>query len=236
MDNKFLISLLDLTSLNEDDTALQIETLSNKAVGSLGAVAAVCIYPKFVTLAKQQLQHTPVQVATVANFPAGSHPLNKVLAEIELALLDGVDEVDVVMPYQDYLLGNKKTTRELVKQAKDLCAQHTLKVILETGILNEDAIIYDVSCHVLDAGADFIKTSTGKVPVGATLAAAKQMLTAIKQVNPAAGFKVSGGVKTPEQAGNYIKLAEEIMGNPWCHAQHLRIGASSLLDHLYKQG
>lgn len=232
IDRDILISLIDLTSLNDQDTDDVIEALCKKAMTPFGKVAAVCVFPRFVKLAKALVQGEYIPVATVANFPAGQSSLKATLTEIELSLADGADEIDVVIPYHDYLAGNKQSTQLLVKSCKQLCGDKDLKVILETGALADDEIIYDASCRILEAGADFIKTSTGKIAVGATLAAAKQMLNAIRHVNPGAGFKASGGVRTPEQAQAYLDLAREIMGDSWCNAEHLRIGASSLLDAL----
>ncbi|MFN7098107.1 MAG: deoxyribose-phosphate aldolase [Gammaproteobacteria bacterium] len=235
LDKSRIISLIDLTSLNDADDAHVIETLCKKAMTPFGKVAAVCLFSPFVKLAKALVAGEHIPVATVANFPSGKTDLKATLTEIELALADGADEIDVVMPYQDYLAGNKKSTQLLVRSCKQLCNDKTLKVILETGALSEDTIIYDASCRILEAGADFIKTSTGKIAVGATIEAATQMLHAIRQVNPDAGFKASGGIRTPEQAQVYIDLAREIMGETWCNASHLRIGASSLLDVLIKE-
>jgi deoxyribose-phosphate aldolase len=232
IDKTKLISLIDLTSLNDQDTNDIIEALCKKAITPFGNVAAVCLFPRFIKLSKALMQGEHIPVATVANFPTGRAELKAVLTEVELALVDGADEIDVVIPYHDYLTGNKQSTTLLVKSCKQLCRDKTLKVILETGELADNKIIYDVSCRVLEVGADFIKTSTGKVAVGATVDAATQMLNAIKEINPNAGFKASGGVRTPEQAQSYLDLACEIMGESWCTATHLRIGASSLLDAL----
>jgi deoxyribose-phosphate aldolase len=226
------ISLIDLTSLNVDDTDKTITTLCNKATTPQGNVAAVCVYPQFIELAKSLLQDTSIPVATVVNFPSGNAHPTQVAKAIESAIAAGVDEIDLVIPYQRCLEGNYRTSTELVTLARDLCFDTCLKVILETGALVESELIFLVSCHMLDAGADFIKTSTVKFPVGATLDAAKAMLRAIQSVNPAAGLKVSGGIKTPAQAQEYIDLASHTMGIAWCNPQHLRIGASGLLDVL----
>lgn len=233
MDNSAqLISLIDLTSLNADDTESSITRLCEQAFTPKGTVAAVCIYPQFIPLAKALVNDTTVKVATVANFPNGDAELKVVAHAVEQALKDGVDEVDVVIPYRDCLQGNYQTSELLVRTCKQLCRDHVLKVILETGELADNALIYEISCRVLNQGADFIKTSTGKVAIGATTDAANAMLQAIKSVNPAAGFKASGGVRTPEQAQSYLTLASQLMGSAWCTSQHLRIGASSLLDAL----
>jgi deoxyribose-phosphate aldolase len=233
MDNTAqLISLIDLTSLNTDDTENSITHLCQQAFTSQGNVAAVCIYPQFISLAKSLVNNTSVKIATVANFPQGNSDIKQVAQAVEQALQAGVDEVDVVIPYRDCLQGNYQTSELLVKTCKQLCRDHVLKVILETGELADNKLIYQVSCRMLEQGADFIKTSTGKVAIGATVEAATAMLQAIKAVNPAAGFKASGGVRTPEQAQTYFNLASQIMGTAWCTSQHLRIGASSLLDAL----
>ncbi len=227
-----IISLIDLTSLNSNDTVEVIADLCSKANTPLSNVAAVCIYPQFITLAKKLLQHTPVQVATVVNFPEGNSSLSQVAKEIEHALTADVDEIDLVIPYQDCLAGNYQTTKTLIKTAKNLCQDKYLKVIIEAGALVEAKLIYQTSCYVLEVGADFIKTSTGKIAIGATMTAAKEMLKAIQSVNPNAGLKVSGGIKTLLQAQEYIQLVHDTMSEAWCTPQHFRIGASSLLDAL----
>lgn len=232
--NEQLISLLDLTSLNDSDTDGVIQTLCGKAVTSFGHVAAVCVYPRFVGLAKTCLKQQAVAVATVANFPMGTAESSDVMIEIDASLAAGVDEIDLVIPYQDYIAGNSEQTVLLVKSAKKLCRDKKLKVILESGAFVDSDILYRVSCEVLDAGVDFIKTSTGKIALGATIQAAETMLRAIKATNPAAGLKISGGIRTKQQAESYVKLASEKMGEKWCAPANLRIGASSLLDDLLR--
>jgi len=227
-----LIKFLDLTTLNEDDNETTIHTLCENAITPKGNVAAICIYPQFIELAKALLNDTTILVATVANFPEGTQTIKQTVKDIETALTIGADEIDVVIDYQRFLAGNKKVINELVTACKAISNQYTLKVILETGELKTDDLIDYASKAALDAGADFIKTSTGKVPVNATLEAADIMLQAIKQINPDAGFKAAGGIKLPEQALAYVEFAQKYLGHNWVTPQHFRIGASSLLDNI----
>lgn len=236
---KKMLTLIDFTSLNENDTEETISVLCQKAVTPLGSVAAVCVYPKFVKQAAQALQGTSVKIATVANFPQGNDPLDDVLATIQQAIQEGAQEIDVVFPYKQYLAGETNDAIDYIKQCKKMCGEKVLlKVILESGAFDDLSILANASRDVLLAGADFLKTSTGKISIGATLPAAKTMLMVIKemasQLNRPIGFKVSGGVRTVEQANHYIALADEIMGNNWVNPRAFRIGASQLLDSIIK--
>ena len=162
-----LIALLDLTSLNDDDTDARIIDLCQRAMTPVGPVAAVCVYPRFVALARRTLNDLggqTVAVATVVNFPAGNAPLDEVLEQTRQALADGADEIDVVYPYRALLAGDADSGFALVRACKALCADRALlKVILETGELAAPALIRQASLDAIEAGADFIKTSTGKV-------------------------------------------------------------------------
>lgn len=232
-----IYSLLDLTSLNDNDTESSVSFLCEKAQTPLGHVAAVCVYPRFVPLVAATFAGTSVKVATVANFPGGSESLENVLAEINQSLRAGAQEIDVVFPYERYLAGETKYAHQFVSVCKAACGDHVkLKVILETGALNDLAIIADASYEVLAAGADFIKTSTGKISEGATLEAAATMLLVLKhvesQVKRHLGFKAAGGIRTIEQAAQYIELADRIMGRAWVTPDTFRIGASKLVNEL----
>ncbi len=225
-----ILPLLDLTSLNEFDTEQSIAELCQKALTSSGMVAAVCIFPRFVKFAKKQLASVPIKIATVVNFPHGTDSLETVQTIIRTAIIDGADEIDVVFPYLDYLNGDQVKPFEFVRACKKTVGEKIiLKVILETGALIDPLVIADVSHNVCLAGADFLKTSTGKISVGATLDAARIMLEAIKKFPRAIGVKVSGGIRTPEQAKQYIELAKQIMGEPWVTPAHFRIGTSRLI-------
>ena len=226
------LPLLDLTSLNDDDTAPAIERLAAKAVTAHGHVAAVCIYARFVPLAKARLLGSGVKIAAVANFPDGGDDLEHAVAETADAIAFGADEVDVVLPYRAYLAGRRAESVSVIAACRQAAADHTLKVILETGALEHPAIIEAASRDAIAAGADFIKTSTGKGPPGASLEAATAMLAAIRDTGGRVGFKASGGIRSAVQAGAYLALADEMLGHGWAMPARFRYGASGLLDDL----
>lgn len=228
-----LISCLDLTSLNADDNIERIETLCQAAQTTHGPVAAVCVYPQFVATAQQQLANTSIHIATVTNFPSGEQALDKALEETQQAIDNGADEIDVVMPYRAYLQGKDDQVTQYLQQVKQVCGEQAhLKVILETGVLADKKYIAGAAELAIHSGANFIKTSTGKVSPGATIQAVRVMLDTIKQINPAVGCKVAGGVRQVADAMNYAKLAAEIMGEDYVQARTFRLGASSLLNAL----
>jgi len=232
-----ILSLIDLTSLNDTDDAVTIAALCKKAVQPNGHVAAVCIYPRFVKQAVTLLANTPVKVATVANFPRGSDAQNQVLDAIHQSIEEGAEEMDVVFPYLSYLSGDKERPYDFIRACKAVCGEsRLLKVILETGMLRDLSVIAEVSYHLCHAGADFLKTSTGKTAIGATVDAVQVMLTTIQKVSRPIGLKVSGGVRTIGQAKQYRELASQIMGEGWVTPAHFRIGASQLLDQLILSG
>lgn len=231
------LKLMDLTTLNDDDTDQKVIELCHHAKTTLGNTAAVCIYPRFVPIAKKTLreQGTPdVRVATVTNFPHGNDDIEIAVAETKAAIAYGADEVDVVFPYRTLIAGDETTGYELVKQCKQACGDTLLKVIIETGELQQEALIKRASEIAINAGANFIKTSTGKVPVNATPKAAEIMLTVIRDMGVAerVGFKPAGGVKTAEDAAQYLTMADDILGCDWADKMHYRFGASSLLTNL----
>lgn len=235
-----ILRLVDLTSLNETDTESSIALFCEKAQTPLGPVAAVCVYPRFTRLVANTFAGTSIKAATVANFPEGEGSLESVLIEINRALQDGAQEIDVVFPYHRYLAGERKYAQTFVESCKVACGDDAkLKVILETGALGDAAIIADATFEALAAGADFVKTSTGKIAQGATLEAVATMLLVIHHVRPKlnhhVGIKVSGGVRSIQQAAQYIELAENIMGHDWVTPETFRIGASQLVDEILKQ-
>ncbi|MDP9196871.1 MAG: deoxyribose-phosphate aldolase [Pseudomonadota bacterium] len=225
-----ILSLLDLTSLNETDTDASISALCHKAVTRLGAVAAVCVYPRFVALAKKSLAGTGVRVATVANFPAGEACAAAIAEEAHAALHDGADEVDVVLPYGAFLDGHADLARDVLKAARQACGGAVLKVILESGAFPERAKLADACRLAVDCGTDFLKTSTGKRQPGATLDAAEVMLEACRNAGRRVGFKASGGVRDADTAQAYLALADRVMGTGWVTPATFRFGASGLLD------
>jgi deoxyribose-phosphate aldolase len=227
------IRLLDLTRLNEDDDVEAVAALCNRAATAPGPPAAVCIWPRFVTLARGLLEHSGVRVAAVANFPAGGDDIAAAVEETEDIVNNGADEVDLVMPYTRWLGGDVAVARDMIASCKAACGDHVLlKVILETGRLGSAEKIYDASSDAIAAGADFIKTSTGKVEVSATPEAAEIMLAAIRDSGKDVGFKAAGGIRDTTSAGVYLALADRIMGQGWADPRHFRFGASGLLDDL----
>jgi len=235
MSPRDIILLIDLTSLNESDTNETIKTLCRQALTPLGPVAAVCIYPKHVAFAKKTLLGASVGIATVANFPHGNGSAKDCITEIKFAMQAGADEIDVVMPYHDYLKGKIEDTSQFLQTCRDACAGHIYKVILETGALGDVNVIRRAAELAIEAGADFIKTSTGKTTVGATLQAAEVILNVIKQFpNKTVGLKISGGVRTCDQAMEYINLAVQNMGRDWITPRTMRFGASQLLQDILR--
>lgn len=232
------LKLMDLTTLNDTDTDEVIIELCKKAKNRLGNTTSVCIYPRFIPVAKKQLrlQGTPdIRVVTVTNFPHGNDDIDIALAETKAALMYGADEVDVTFPYRALIEGNEEIGFEMVKQCKAACGKTPLKVIIESGELKTEALIRKASEISIKAGADMIKTSTGKVAVNATPEAAKIMLSVIKEmgVEDTVGFKASGGVQTAEDAKLYLDMADDLFGADWTrNNMHYRFGASSLLNNL----
>lgn len=234
-DIKLLISCLDLTSLNDEDTEETILKLCSDAKTPAGEVAAVCVFPKFVSLAKAALLNTSIKIATVANFPQGSADITQTIAQIHSSIEAGADEIDVVMPY--YLIGYNdfEKARQYLHTCKTACGSTIpMKVIIESGELKSTENIRFASQIAIDAGANFIKTSTGKVRINATPEAAQTMLEVIRDSGKPVGFKASGGIRTTETAEQYLRFAKEIMGDDWVSPNTFRIGASSLLFDLLK--
>jgi deoxyribose-phosphate aldolase len=229
-----LIPFLDLTCLNENDTPKDIVELCQKATTPLGHVAAICVYPQFVSKAHHLLAGKSISVATVVNFPSGNETLSFVATQITEAIANGADEIDAVMPYQTLKEGRIEAVKEFLSLCRQLCDNSILlKIILETSELNNHDLIASATELAIEGGADFIKTSTGKKPVGATPSAAREILNVIKNDKKRRiGFKVSGGVRTIEDAMTYVDLVSEVLGNSWLNPQTFRIGASQLLDNI----
>ena len=228
-----LLSLLDLTSLGESDTPATIEALCQSALTAPCLPAAVCVYPEHVTSARRYLHDSAVKVATVVNFPdGGSDPL-RVERETRRALAAGADEIDLVLPYRALLDGDAACARTVVRACRAVCSDGVvLKLILETGVLATPKLIREACAIGLEEGVDFLKTSTGKVPVNATPEAAALILDAIAADGGRCGFKAAGGIRTLNDAVIYLRLAEARLGVDWCNAKHFRIGASALFGTL----
>ena len=227
-DAKRALALLDLTELGDTATEAGTLQLCAKANDRHGACAAVCIWPQFVKIARRVLAGSPVKVATVVNFPAGGTNIGRVSGDIAEALDDGADEIDLVLPWRTFLAGDVETARDMISEAKAIAGDALLKVILESGQYPDQGSIAAASQLAIAAGADFLKTSTGKSAVSATPEAARTMLAAIKASGRPVGFKASGGIRSLEDAMVYLNLADEIMGPGWANSNTFRFGASSL--------
>ncbi len=229
------LACLDLTSLNDDDDARAIETLCARAVSSFGNVAAVCVWPRFVAQARAALPRD-IAVAAVANFPAGALDERLALADTEAIVDAGGDEVDLVLPWQAMQQGRADEAAQLVARVRAACTGARLKLIVESGELASPQALQQACRIGLDAGVDFLKTSTGKTAHGASLTAAREMMGAIAahRRGAAVGFKAAGGIRTVADAARYITLARQLLGPGAAKPARLRFGASGLLDDILR--
>ena len=226
------LACLDLTNLEDGCDKAAIDALCARAVTPHGPVAAVCVWPAFVAQAKAALAASPVRVATVVNFPAGTGSAAAVAAETRDALADGADEIDLVVPWRALSQGRPEAVTAMVAAIRAAAGAATLKTILETGALADPALIRAAAEAALAGGADFLKTSTGKVEVNATPEAARILLEAIRASGRDVGLKPAGGVRTTADAGVYLGLCDAVMGAGWATPAHFRIGASGVLAAL----
>ena len=232
-----MLHLIDLTTLDGTDTHDKVENLCHKAIQY--QTAAVCVYPYYASVVKNALEGTSIRTACVTGgFPASQLPLNVKLYEVEQTLKDGADEIDMVISQGALLEGDYKRVGDEIDAIKRLCGKHRLKVILETGNLQTPGNIEKTSRIAIENGADFIKTSTGKTSVSATLEAVYIMLNVIKKYESQGlkvGIKPAGGISTVESAIPYFKLVWSILGREWINPLYFRIGASRLADALYQE-
>ena len=240
------IRSMDLTTLEGSDTPGKIVALCAKAVrpnpldDSIPSVAAICLYPQLVPVAVGQLKGTGVNVASVAGgFPAGLTPLDARLVEIREVVDMGADEVDIVLNRSLFLSGQYEGAFEELIAAREAAGQAHLKVILEVGELGSYDRVRQASMLAMAAGADFIKTSTGKIPRGASLPDALCMMEAIRdfhrETGRQTGFKAAGGVRTSKNAIQYLTIVYETLGPDWMTPDLFRIGASTLLNDVLMQ-
>jgi deoxyribose-phosphate aldolase len=240
------IRCIDLTTLEGTDTSGKIVAMCAKAVrpdpldATVPSVAAVCLYPELVPVAVERLRGTGVAVASVAGaFPAGLGPLATRLQEIRDVAAAGADEIDIVLNRSLFLGGRYVEAFEELVAAREAAGATHLKVILETGELGSYDRIRQASMLAMAAGADFIKTSTGKIGVNATLPSALCMMEAARdfhhQTGRAVGIKVAGGVRRSKQAIRYLVVLHETLGTGWLTPSRFRIGASSLLNDVLMQ-
>lgn len=231
---RLAIGLLDLTSLGDGDTGEAAADLCRRAVTPFGSVAAVCLWPRFVAQARRALDDTPVRVATVVNFPEGKDDPETVAAETRAAVADGAHEIDVVAPWRAFLAGDVGRAEAVLAACREACGDGvSMKVIHESGAFEDREPLAELARLALVAGADFLKTSTGKGGwIGATRQAVETFAEVIAEAGSTAGIKPSGGVRTAEQAETYMAVVERVLGPEWLAPARLRIGASALLDDL----
>lgn len=227
------LGLVDLTNLDDRCTESDVDQLCRRARGRHGDVAAVCVWPRFVARAKNNLGGTHIRVATVVNFPAGTDAIGDVEALITECIRDGADDIDVVLPYRDLMSGDTDRVAAFLDSVRRSVPRIAhLKIILETGELHDGDTIARAARLAIEHGADFIKTSTGKTTTSATPESVRIMLQAIADSGRPVGIKPSGGIRTLDDAMGYLRQADEIMGPEWVSPETFRFGASGLLDAL----
>lgn len=229
---KRAIGLIDLTDLG--DRAAEAGVLELCARAAEHHTAAVCVWPDFVGLAADALAGTAVRIATVVNFPTGDERAHATRVLTERALSDGAHEIDVVLPYRAWLGGDHGRAADVIDAVvgSTHAAEAIVKVILETGALPDRRSIAGAARFAIDRGADFVKTSTGKIGRSATPDAVEVMLAEIKASGKAVGLKPSGGIRTAADAARYLAIADAMMGPEWATPATFRFGASGLLDAL----
>lgn len=232
---KLIMSVLDLTTLEGNDTEEKVNRLCVKAIRH--SVAAVCVYPNMVRTAKKALKNSAVRVASVAGgFPGGMTSKEIKVSEVKWAISEGADEIDMVIPRGKFLEGAYNYIFDEIAEIKSACGNTLLKVILETGELETLDNVRKASDIAMQAGADFLKTSTGKIQPAATLPATLVMLDAIKnhynKTGKKTGIKPAGGIRTTEQAIPYFVMVRETLGSEWLTPGLFRFGASALMDDL----
>jgi len=238
-----MLSFIDLTSLNVTDTETTISGMCEKVNNfsyvfpDVGNVAAICVYPRFIPLVKRLISPDSVKIASVgACFPSSQSFTSIKTEECRLAVEAGADEIDMVLSVGDLVSGNHDYVKDEIRAVKEAIGNIHLKVILETGVISDPALIYQASIIAMQSGADFIKTSTGKSPVSATPEAAWIMCNAIKdyftETGIRVGFKAAGGISTGTDAALYYAIVETILGFEWLKPSYFRIGASRLANSI----
>ena len=240
---RFLLGSVELTSLKATDNDESILKLTEKVNAfdndypTLPHVATICVYPCFAGIVSESLEVDGVEVACVSgNFPSSQALLDVKCVETALAINDGATEIDMVMSVGRFLAGDYETVCDEIQQIKEACREHPLKVILETGLLGKASLIKKASILAMYAGADYIKTSTGKEKPAATPEAAYVMCQAIKeyyeQTGIRIGFKPAGGMNTIEDALVYYTIVKEVLGEEWLTNRMFRLGTSRLCNML----
>jgi deoxyribose-phosphate aldolase len=243
---KLILSMIDLTTLEGQDTPGKVQQLCQKAIHlhdampGLPHVAAVCVYPTMVGVAREALGDIDINVASVATaFPSGQAPLSVKLDDTRMAVADGANEIDMVISRGEFLSGNYGMVFDEILAVKEACGEAHLKVILETGELGTLDQVRRASELAMHAGADFIKTSTGKIQPAATMQVTLVMLQAIRdyyyETGRMVGMKPAGGISTAKLAVHYLVMLRETLGNAWMTPRWFRFGASSLANDVLMQ-
>lgn len=241
-----ILGIIDLTTLSGDDTSQKVVDLCHTGMsffdGEKGIpnVAAICIYPVFANTVHHTLKGTDIKTACVAGaFPSGQSPLPLRIDEVKYAVDHGADEIDMVISRGRLLEGDDDFISDEVRLIKEACGEKHLKVILETGELKSVELIRKASELAINAGADFIKTSTGKIDPAATPEAFLIMLDTIKEYFEASGkmigIKPAGGISEPDEAIHYYAMVKDVLGEAWLSSTHFRIGASRLAGKVHKE-
>ena len=243
---KLALSMIDLTTLEGKDTEDKVRCLCYKAnhlhadMPDLPNVAAICVYPTMIKVARRELEGSDIRVAAVAtSFPSGQDDLSLRLRQTKKAVKDGAEEIDMVISRGRFLAGDHQYVRDEITAVKEACGEAHLKVILETGELHTLDNVRKASDIALQAGTDFIKTSTGKVQPAATMEVTLVMLEAIRdhfhETGKAVGMKPAGGISNSKTAIRYLVMLRETLGNRWLTPNLFRFGASSLANDLLMQ-
>lgn len=243
---KMVLSMIDLTTLEGKDTDGKVKQMCYKAthlhdvLPGLPTTAAVCVYPSMVKIAKEALKNTNVKVASVATaFPSGQSTREIKIGDTKFAVDNGADEIDMVISRGEFLKGNYNFVFDEIAAIKDACGKARLKVIFETGELSTLDNVRRASEIAIDAGADFIKTSTGKISPAATMPVTLVMLEAIRdhyyKTGVMIGMKPAGGISTAKAALHYLVMVKETLGTAWLSNEWFRFGASSLANDVLMQ-
>jgi len=243
---KLVLSMIDLTTLEGKDTQGKVQQLCYKAMhphdrlDNIPNVAAICVYPSYVAVAKKALEGSDIQVASVATaFPSGQSNLKVKIDDTKFAVDQGADEIDMVISRGKFLAGEYQYVFDEIATVKEACGKAHLKVILETGELDTLDNVRKASELAMYAGADFIKTSTGKIQPAATMQVTYVMLNAIKEfylkTGKMIGMKPAGGISTAKKSLQYLVMLNEILGEKWMNKDYFRFGASSLANDVLMQ-
>jgi deoxyribose-phosphate aldolase len=243
---RLALSMIDLTTLEGKDSPEKVRSLCRKAImpdsadPTLPHVAAICVYPELVPVAREELEGSGVRIASVATgFPSGQYPLEVRLDDTRRAVEAGADEIDMVISRGTFLAGERGRVFDEIASIKDACGRAHLKVILETGELETYDLVREASDLAIAAGADFIKTSTGKIAPAATMGVTLVMLEAVRdhfiRTGKRIGVKPAGGIKTSKQSLHYLVMVKETVGDDWLTPDLFRFGASSLTNDILMQ-